>query len=80
MHSAQISRFRKKNAGNLMTLKEITSNNGVFGLSGQVAIVTGASSGLGRACAMTLGCAGVKVVTNHLPFSRRRRRPGMPGN
>ena len=40
-----------------------------FGLVGQVAIVTGASSGLGRACAVALGQAGVTVVVNHLPRS-----------
>jgi glucose 1-dehydrogenase len=38
----------------------------MFSLSGQVALVTGASSGIGRACALALGCAGVKVVINHL--------------
>jgi glucose 1-dehydrogenase len=36
-----------------------------LGLAGQVAIVTGASSGIGRACAMALGQAGVAVVVNH---------------
>jgi glucose 1-dehydrogenase len=41
-----------------------------FGLAGQVAIVTGASSGLGRACAITLGLAGCKVVVNHLDRSK----------
>lgn len=40
-----------------------------FGLAGQVAIVTGASSGLGRACALRLGAAGAMVVVNHLPDS-----------
>lgn len=38
-----------------------------FGLAGQVAIVTGASSGLGRAAAEALGRAGVAVVVNHIP-------------
>ncbi|MCB1882411.1 MAG: glucose 1-dehydrogenase [Geminicoccaceae bacterium] len=37
-----------------------------FGLEGQVAVVTGASSGLGRACALALGAAGCTVVVNHL--------------
>src|SRR5215212_3228412 len=39
----------------------------LFGLKGQVAIVTGASSGLGRACAVALGAAGAIVVVNHIP-------------
>lgn len=38
-----------------------------LGLKDQVAIVTGASSGLGRACAVALGRAEVTVVVNHLP-------------
>jgi glucose 1-dehydrogenase len=38
-----------------------------FGIGGQVAIVTGGSSGLGRACAVALGKAGATVVVNHLP-------------
>jgi glucose 1-dehydrogenase len=37
-----------------------------FGLADQVAIVTGASSGLGQACAEALGAAGCKVVVNCL--------------
>lgn len=41
-----------------------------FGLSGQVAVVTGASSGLGRASAVALGAAGCNVVVNHLDRSR----------
>jgi glucose 1-dehydrogenase len=41
-----------------------------FGLAGQVAIVTGASSGLGRACALALGSAGCTVVVNHLERSK----------
>jgi glucose 1-dehydrogenase len=40
-----------------------------FGIAGQVALVTGATSGLGRACAVALGRAGAKVVVNHLPRS-----------
>jgi glucose 1-dehydrogenase len=40
-----------------------------FGLSGQVAIVTGAATGLGRSCALALGAAGMHVAVNHLPGS-----------
>lgn len=40
---------------------------GAFGLDGQVAIVTGAASGLGRASALALGGVGVRVIVNHLP-------------
>lgn len=38
-----------------------------YRLAGQAAIVTGASSGLGRACAIALGGAGMRVAVNHLP-------------
>jgi len=38
-----------------------------FGLAGQVAIVTGAASGIGRGCAVALATAGCQVVVNHLP-------------
>lgn len=38
-----------------------------FGLAGQVAVVTGAASGIGRGCAVALGEAGCSVVVNHLP-------------
>ncbi|UUP16636.1 Glucose 1-dehydrogenase [Nitratireductor thuwali] len=41
----------------------------LFGLKDQVAIVTGASSGIGRACAIALGRAGAVVVVNHLSRS-----------
>jgi glucose 1-dehydrogenase len=50
-----------------MNTKQRAISKDTFGLSGQVAMVTGASSGIGRACALALGCAGVKVVINHLP-------------
>lgn len=39
-------------------------------LDGQVALVTGATSGIGRACAFVLAEAGAAVVVNHLPRSR----------
>lgn len=38
-----------------------------FGLAGQVALVTGGSSGLGQASSVALGAAGARVVVNHLP-------------
>ena len=38
-----------------------------LGLREQVAVVTGATSGLGRACAVALGRAEAAVVVNHLP-------------
>lgn len=40
-----------------------------FGLAGQVAIVTGATSGLGWASARALGKAGAVVIVNHRPDS-----------
>ncbi len=43
-------------------------------LAGQVALVTGASSGLGRAAAIALGQAGVRVVVNHPPSDDSRGR------
>ncbi|SOD40013.1 glucose 1-dehydrogenase [Nitrosovibrio sp. Nv4] len=52
-----------------MNAKQIAANKDAFGIAGQVAVVTGASSGLGRACAILLGCGGAKVVVNHLPTS-----------
>src|SRR3546814_2065920 len=43
--------------------------NDVFplGLKDQVAIVTGATSGLGRACAVAFGRAQAAVIVHHLP-------------
>ncbi len=43
-----------------------------FGLSDQAAIVTGATSGLGRVCATALARAGCKVVVNHLESDAER--------
>jgi glucose 1-dehydrogenase len=43
-------------------------------LAGQVALVTGASSGLGKAIAIALGKAGARVVLNHPPSSNSRER------
>ena len=37
----------------------------VLDLSGQVAVVTGASSGIGQAVAIALAAAGAKVVVNY---------------
>lgn len=47
--------------------KQTAAIREAFGLDGQVALVTGASSGLGRASAVALGAAGATVVVNHLP-------------
>lgn len=43
------------------------SDTTAFGLAGQVAVVTGATSGIGRGSALALGGAGCAVVVNHLP-------------
>lgn len=55
-----------------MDAKQAAAFRSAFGLEGQVAIVTGAPSGLGRASAVALGAAGARVVINHLPGSDAR--------
>jgi glucose 1-dehydrogenase len=45
-------------------------------LAGQIAIVTGASSGIGRATAGALARAGATVVVNHPPKSGSRDKAG----
>jgi len=52
-----------------MSLPPSAALRQVFGLEGCVALVTGAASGLGRACALLLGQAGAQVAVNHLPAS-----------
>jgi glucose 1-dehydrogenase len=44
---------------------------GALRLAGQVAIITGSATGLGRATALALGAAGATTVVNHLPGSER---------
>ena len=44
------------------------------GLSGQVAVVTGASSGLGRATALELARLGAILVVNHPPRMGSREK------
>jgi len=51
-----------------LTPAEVYQASGAaFGLAGQVAVVTGAASGIGRDCALALGFSGCAVVVNHLP-------------
>src|SRR5690606_26657013 len=45
-------------------------------LKGQTAIVTGASSGIGHATAVTLAAAGANVVVNHFPAERSKADAG----
>jgi glucose 1-dehydrogenase len=52
-----------------MSALPATALREVFGLSHAVALITGAASGLGRACALLLGQAGAHVAVNHLPGS-----------
>lgn len=58
----------KENLRHEVPLQPLTGQNyAAFGLAGQVAVVTGAASGIGRDCALALGEAGCAVVVNHLP-------------
>lgn len=45
-----------------------------FDLTGHVALVTGNSSGLGKAIGMALGCAGAKVAVNYQHNTERAER------
>ena len=45
-------------------------NTSNISLAGQTAIVTGGSSGIGKACAIALGAAGANVVVNYAGNSR----------
>src|SRR5256885_1443936 len=45
-----------------------------FSLAGHVAVVTGSSTGLGKAIALTLGKAGAKVAVNYLNNQARAEK------
>jgi glucose 1-dehydrogenase len=51
----------------LISANSCEAARAAFGLADQVAVVTGAASGIGRSCALALGAAGCTVVINHLP-------------
>ncbi|MCV3768946.1 SDR family oxidoreductase [Rhizobium sp. TRM95796] len=53
-----------------MIAAETAATRDFLGLRGQVAIVTGASSGIGHACALALGEAGAHVAINCLQSSQ----------
>lgn len=48
----------------------MNQNNNHHKLAGQTAVVTGASSGIGKACAIALGMAGANVVVNYAGNSK----------
>ena len=51
----------------MISANSCEASRAAFGLADQVAVVTGAASGIGRGCALALGAAGCTVVINHLP-------------
>jgi glucose 1-dehydrogenase len=66
----RIVRARRHEFGDALSATDPHPHRIDLGLAGQVAIVTGASSGIGRECARALGRAGATVVVNHRVRSR----------